>query len=81
MTVRWTETALDHLAEVPASVGEAILRKVRLASRYPGMFPERQRGSYRGYRWFPVDGWLVFYREAGRSIIVLGIAHGARRGA
>lgn len=81
MSVRWTETALAHLAEVPAPIGGAILRKLRLAGRFPQMFPERQRGVYRGYRWFPVQDWLVFYREAGKHIIVLGILHGARSGA
>ena len=81
MSIRWTESALAHLAEVPSPVGEAILRKVRLASRFPRMFPERQRGSYRSYRWFPADDWLVFYREVGRHVVVIGILYGGRRDA
>jgi len=78
--IRWTATALGHLAEVPATIGEDILKRVETAAQYPLMYPERHRGRWRGYRWFPVSSWLVFYQTAGGSIIVRGILHGARRG-
>lgn len=81
MIVRWTETALDGLGEVSSITGEAILRKIKLASRFPNMFPERQRGRYRGYRWFPVGDWLVTYQVVGKRLIVTGVLHGARRDA
>lgn len=77
--IRWTATALRHLEQVPAVIGEDILEGIRTAARYPQMHPERSRGRYRGYRWFPVGPWLVFYQVKGEQIIVLGILHGARR--
>jgi len=79
MTVLWTDTALDGLAEVPASTGQEILRKIRSARRFPNMYPARQRGRYRGYRWFPAGEWLVFYQVTGKRLIVMGILHGRRR--
>ncbi|MBI2956280.1 MAG: type II toxin-antitoxin system RelE/ParE family toxin [Acidobacteria bacterium] len=79
MKIRWTATALSHLKDLPREVGEEILRKVRTAAAYPLMYPERQRGRYRGCRWFPVSFWLVFYRTSDRGIIVVGIWHGARK--
>ncbi len=79
MKIRWTATALRHLAGVPAGVGEDILQRVRTASEYPSMYPERRRGRYRGYRWFPVSSWLVFYQVLRDEIIIRGILHGARR--
>jgi plasmid stabilization system protein ParE len=78
--IRWTATALNHLAEVPAIIGEDILQRVEMAAQYPLMYPERHRGRYRGYRWFPVSSWLVFYQVVGEEIIIRGILHGARRG-
>lgn len=79
MKIRWTATALSHLKEVPREAGEDILRKVRTAAAYPRMYPERQRGRYRGCRWFPTGSWLVFYRTFGDRIVVVGIWHGARK--
>lgn len=76
MKIRWTATALRHLAGVPAGVGEDILQRVRTASEYPSMYPERRRGRY---RWFPVSSWLVFYQVVRDEIIIRGILHGARR--
>jgi plasmid stabilization system protein ParE len=81
VTVVWTDTSLAGLAETPASIGREILRKVRTARRFPTMFPERHRGRYRGYRWFPAGAWLVFYQVAGKRLIVLGIMHGTMRDA
>lgn len=80
MKVYWTDTALQHLAAVPRSVGEDILRAVELAAQFPRMYPERRRGWYRGYRWFPVASWLVFYQIGRDRIIIRGILRGARRG-
>ncbi len=76
MTVAWTDTALEGLAEAPAKVGREILRKIRIARRVPTMFPERHRGRYRGYRWFPAGDWLVFYQVIGKRLIVLGVMPG-----
>lgn len=81
MLIVWTPTALDDLAHTPAATGREVLRKLRTARRFPGMFPERQRGRYRGYRWFPVGDWLVFYQVAQPRLIVVGIMHGKQRGA
>ena len=81
LRIRWTATALRQLAKVPAAVGEEILERVERAADYPLMYPERRRGQYRGYRWFPVSSWLVFYGLGGEEIIIRGIMHGARRGA
>jgi plasmid stabilization system protein ParE len=78
--IRWTATGLSHLAEVPAALGEEILARVQMAAQYPLMYPERRRGRYRGYRWFPVSSWLVFYQVLEEEIIIRGIWHGARRG-
>lgn len=77
--IRWTATALRHLAEVPAQVGEDILKGISYTAQYPHRYPERRRGRYRGYHWFPVGPWLVFYQVKGEQIIHLGILHGARR--
>ena len=79
MTVLWTDTALADLAEVPAATGQEILRKIRSARRFPNMYPERQRGRYRGYRWFPAGEWLVFYQATGKRLNVMGILHGRQR--
>ena len=78
MRIVWTSTALGGLADVPSVVGAAILRKVKLAGKFPDMFPERQRGRYRGYRWFPVGDWLVIYQVIGRRLAIMGVVHGAR---
>lgn len=79
MKIRWTATALRHLAKVPPAVGEEVLQRVEAAAQYPLMYPERRWGRYRGYRWFPVSSWLVFYQVMGEEMIVRGILHGARR--
>lgn len=79
MKISWTDTALRHLARVPPAIGEDILRRVRIMTEYPLMYPERRRGRYRGYRWFPVGAWLVFYQVEQDRIIIRGILHGARR--
>ena len=79
MKIRWTDTALRPLAGVPAGVGEDTLQRVRSASEYPSMYPERRGGRTRGYRWFPVSSWLVFYQVVRDEIIIRGIWHGARR--
>jgi len=78
--IRWTATALRQLAEVPAAVGEEIVERLERAADYPLMYPERRRGQYLGYRWFPVSSWLVFYGLGEEVIIIRGILHGARRG-
>lgn len=79
MKIRWTATALRHLGNLPALLGEEVLERVETAAQYPHMYPERRRGRYRGYRWFPVSSWLVFYQVVGEEITIRGILHGARR--
>ncbi len=78
MKVVWTATALRHLRGVPRVVGEEILQKLELATRFPRMYTERGRGRYRGCRWFPVGPWLTFYRIKSQAIVVCGVWHGAR---
>ena len=78
MKVRWTATALRHLVGVPAVIGEDILRAVQTVAQYPHMYPERWRGRYRGYLWFPVRSWLVFSQVVKDKIIIRGILHAAR---
>jgi plasmid stabilization system protein ParE len=79
--VLWTATALGHLDEIPRVPAEQALAKLEVAAEHPEMYPRRERGRYRGYRWFPVGRWLVFYQVATDAVIVLGILHGAREGA
>ena len=79
MKIRWTATALRHLAGVPAGVGEDSLQRVRTTSEYPSMYPERRGGRTRGCRWIPVSSWLLFYQVVRDEIIIRGILHGARR--
>ncbi len=78
MRIFWTDTALESLEAVPADIGTAVLRKLKLAARFPEMHPERQRGRYRGYRWFPVGDWLVLYRVVPNRLVVMTVLHGAR---
>jgi len=77
--ILWTATALRHLEEVPRTPAERILEKLETASRYPHMYPLRERGRYRGYRWLTARPWLVFYDLTEDALIVRGILHGARR--
>jgi plasmid stabilization system protein ParE len=77
--ILWTETALHHLDEVPAAPAAQVLARLEAASRHPEMYPARQRGAFRGYRWFPAGSWLVFYETAESALIVRGILHGARK--
>lgn len=78
MKILWTATALDGLEAVTAREGTAILRKLELAAKFPEMHPERQRGRYRGYRWFPVGDWLVIYRIVDKRLVVMTVLHGTR---
>lgn len=78
MKIVWTATALRHLDAVPRAPAEQILDKLETAARYPEMYPIRQRGRYRGYRWFPAGAWLVFYELVEETLAVRGIVYGAR---
>ena len=76
MKILWTATALGTLDDVPYDIGMDILRGLQLAADFPGMHPERRRGRYRGYRWFPVASWLVFYDVTKQAIVIRGIRVG-----
>ncbi len=81
MKILWTVTALRHLEEVNKAPAEMILEKLETASRYPHMYPLRERGHYRGYRWLAARPWLVFYEVVDDALVVRGVLHGARKGA
>jgi plasmid stabilization system protein ParE len=52
-----------------------LLDHLELVLQFPFMYPSRQRGRYRGLRYFLFQRrWLVYYRvNADRGVVVLTI--------
>jgi plasmid stabilization system protein ParE len=73
--LRWTDEAILALVGVSEAHRRILLDRIDLIAQFPLMYPVRQRGRFKGLRYFVVqDRWLVFYRVPGdRDILIIAI--------
>ena len=85
--IRWTVTALEHLAEIQSSIAkdnptaatrqcQLIHRAVETLDRFPEMAPEADANRRLVV---PKTSYVVFYRVLPDCVIIRAIWHGARR--
>ena len=72
--IRWTNQALAALVSLTASEQRALLERLDLASRFPAMYPARQRGRFARLRYFVLNKrWLIYYRPVGETLLVFAV--------
>lgn len=79
MTVLFSEVLLEFLETLPDSVKLQAACSVALLSVYPSMYPVRQRGLMRGYRYFMAGRFLFYYSVASEEIRIAAIIPAAMR--
>jgi plasmid stabilization system protein ParE len=73
-TIRWSNEAIVSLASLPASVRQSLFERIELVLQFPAMYPARQRGRFRGLRYFVVGRrWIVYYHVAENFVSVVTI--------
>ena len=71
---RWSNEAIVALASVSASDRRILLQRIELVDQFPAMYPARQRGRFRGLRYFVVGRrWIVYYQAEETTVYVVTI--------
>ena len=61
--VRWTNEAFVALASLAGGDRRILIERVELVAQFPAMYPARQRGRFKGLRYFVVGRrWIVYYQ-------------------
>ena len=61
--IRWANEAIVALASLAAADRRSLLERLELVAQFPAMYPARQRGRFKGLRYFVVGRrWIVYYQ-------------------
>jgi plasmid stabilization system protein ParE len=70
---------METFAELPKSIKEKAAKSIELLQEYPRMYPVRQRGLMRGYRYFAAGRHLVYYSLTSQEVRIAAVIPGAMR--
>ncbi len=74
-TLHWTNEAVNGLTSLSQKARQDLFERLDLVSRFPEMYPARQRGRFTGLRYFVVARrWIVYYRPGEYDLLVFAIA-------
>ncbi len=76
MKVLFPEGASETFADLPRPVQLRSARSMELLASNPRMFPVRQRGIMRGYRYFVAYEFLFFYSISSEEVRIAAIVPG-----
>ena len=79
MTVIFSAAAGEVFADLPEPVKRRAAHSIELISSYPLMYPARQRGIMRGYRYFVAFRTLFYYSVSSSEVRVCAIIPGMMR--
>jgi plasmid stabilization system protein ParE len=79
VTVLFVEGVPELFAELPRKVQQRAARCIELLAKFPFMYPVRQRGIMRGYRYFIAGRYLFYYSVSSAEVRIAAIIPGAMR--
>ena len=68
MTILFARGVQELFEELPDRVKRRATRSIGLLTVFPRMYPVRQRGLLRGYRYFGAGKYLFYYSVSGTEI-------------
>ena len=72
--IRWTNEAIVAVASMSASARQSLFERIELVTQFPAMYPARQRGRFKGLRYFVVGRrWIVYYQAMENVVSVVTI--------
>jgi plasmid stabilization system protein ParE len=77
--VLFKEAAAEAFSELPRETQRRAVRSIKLISTFPRMFPLRDRGLMRGYRYFVVGRFLFYYSVSAVELRIAAIIPAATR--
>ena len=76
MILLFAEGLPDVFRDLPERVKRNATRSLDLLTSQPRMYPVRQRGLMKGYRYFVVDDYLFYYSVTSSEIRISAILPG-----
>ena len=79
MRILLAPAAAEVFAELPEFAKKRAARSIDLLQRHPRMYPVRQRGLMRGYRYFAAGQHLFYYSLSSQEVRITAIIPGVMR--
>ena len=76
MKILFAATAAESFAELPDAAKEKAAKSIELLKQHPSIYPVRQQGLMRGYRYFISDGYLFYYSLSALEVRITAIIPG-----
>ena len=64
---------LDVFNELPVSDLDLIEEKIAPLTRFPRMYPIRQKGRFRRHRWLRAGNWILYYKVVDETVFIRNI--------
>lgn len=79
MKVLFAPAAAETFAELPETTKRKAAGSIKLLEHHPHIYPTRQRGLLRGYRYFLAGRHLFYYRLNSEEVHITAIIPGLMR--
>jgi plasmid stabilization system protein ParE len=72
--IRWANEAIVALASLAIADRRILIERLELVAQFPAMYPARQRGHFKGLRYFVVGRrWIVYYQAEETIVSVVTV--------